>query len=79
MDKTKQIIDKEYKARMDYEASTTIFGVSALELVEVLGEERKLDAEQVPEHGHVHGQASQTVSEVALWQHTLYQVDHHLH
>ena len=42
------------------------------------GELRQMDSQQLSEHGHVHGEGPQIVGEVALRQHVVHQVDHHL-
>lgn len=42
------------------------------------GEVLQSDTQQVPEHGHVDGQSSEIVGEVALWKYTFDQVYHYL-
>ena len=39
---------------------------------------RELEAEEIPEDGHVDGESSKVVGEVRLRQHSLDEVDHHL-
>lgn len=45
-----------------------------LELVEMSGERRQPQTQQIPEHSHIHRQASQIVGEVTIRQNSLNEV-----
>ena len=51
---------------------------SVLQTVQVSGQSRQHQPQQVSEHCHVHGQRSQVVIKVTLRQHMVDQVNHHL-